>query len=69
MQHNKKYDSETAETFRMKIFLENKHKIALHNQRFEQGLVKYRLGLNKYADLLPHEFTATLNGFNKTSLK
>lgn len=50
----------------MKIFMENRHKIAKHNQRFEMGLVGYRLGVNKYADMLHHEFANTLNGFNKT---
>lgn len=50
----------------MKIFMENRHKIAKHNQRYEQGLVSYQLGMNKYADMLHHEFTAVLNGFNKT---
>lgn len=49
--------------------MENRHKIAKHNQRYEQGLVTYKLGLNKYADMLHHEFAATLNGFNKTQSK
>lgn len=50
----------------MKIFMENRHKIAKHNQRFEMGLVSYKLRVNKYADMLHHEFAATLNGFNRT---
>lgn len=51
----------------MKIFMENRHKIAKHNQRFEMGLVSYKLGVNKYADMLHHEFVRTLNGFNRTT--
>ncbi|XP_030752471.1 cathepsin L-like [Sitophilus oryzae] len=66
MQHSKNYDSETEERFRMKIFMENAHKVAKHNKLFSQGFVKFKLGLNKYADMLHHEFVSTLNGFNKT---
>lgn len=66
VQHGKQYDSETEERFRMKIFMENSHKIAKHNKLYEQGLVSYKLGINKYADLLHHEFVTTFNGFNRT---
>ena len=50
----------------MKIYAENKHKIAKHNQRYELGQEKYKLGVNKYSDMLHHEFVNTMNGFNKT---
>jgi len=66
LQHGKNYDSETEERFRMKIFMDNSHKVAKHNQLYDQGFVTYKLGLNKYADLLHHEFVSILNGFNKT---
>lgn len=36
----------------MKIFMENKHKVAKHNAKYEMGLVSYKLGLNKYADMV-----------------
>ncbi|XP_076252101.1 cathepsin L [Rhynchophorus ferrugineus] len=65
-QHEKEYESETEERFRMKIFMENSHKIAKHNKLFAQGKVSYKIGLNKYADMLHHEFISILNGFNKT---
>nr|UHM21912.1 cathepsin L7 [Zabrotes subfasciatus] len=64
--HRKQYDSETEEKFRMKIFMENSHKVAKHNKLYAMGLVSYKLGMNKYADMLPHEIIQTLNGFNKT---
>lgn len=64
LEHSKTYDDPMEERFRQKIFLENKRKIAQHNQLYEQGKVSYKLGLNKYADLLHQEFVATMNGFN-----
>lgn len=67
MAHKKHFDSEVEDKFRMKIYAENKHKIAKHNQRYEQGLVSYRLEQNKYGDMLHHEFVHTMNGFNRTA--
>lgn len=66
IQHSKKYASNTEEKFRMKIFMENKNKIAKHNARFIKGEVSYKLGLNKYGDMLHHEFASVVNGFNRT---
>lgn len=54
------------ESFRMKIFMENSHKIAKHNKLYAQGLVSFKLGVNKYADMLLHEFTKLVNGFNRS---
>lgn len=65
--HSKKYASETEENYRMKIFMENKHKIAKHNRLFELGKVTFRQKLNKYGDMLHYEFVSIFNGFNKTS--
>lgn len=67
MLHKKQYQSETEERFRMKIFMDNAHKIAKHNKLYAQGLVPFKLGLNKYSDMLHHEFVHTLNGFNKST--
>lgn len=64
--HRKQYGSDTEEKFRMKIYMDNMHKIAVHNQKYELGLVSYKLSPNKYADMLHHEFIHTLNGFNRT---
>lgn len=69
LQHRKKYDSETEERIRLKIYVQNKHKIAKHNQRFDLGQERYRLRVNKYADLLHEEFVHTVNGFNRTDSK
>merc|ERR1719244_92839 len=51
----------------MKIFTENKHKIASHNKGFTQGHHTYKLRMNKYGDMLHHEFVATMNGFRGNS--
>ncbi|XP_055372848.1 cathepsin L [Condylostylus longicornis] len=67
MEHHKNYNEATEENFRMKIFLENRNKIAKHNQKFEQGLHSFKLKLNKYSDMLPYEFVSTMNGFNKSN--
>jgi cathepsin L len=69
LEHRKHYQDETEERFRLKIFYENKHKIAKHNQLYAAGKVSYKLGLNKYADMLHHEFKQTMNGFNYTQYK
>jgi len=64
-EHNKRYADSNEESFRMKVFMENKHKIAKHNQRASNGLHTYSLGMNKYGDMLHHEFVATMNGFKR----
>ncbi|CAG2056208.1 unnamed protein product [Timema podura] len=46
--------------------MENRNKIAKHNARFEKGEVTYKVGMNKYGDMLHHEFVNTLNGFNRS---
>ncbi|KZC08721.1 PREDICTED: cathepsin L [Dufourea novaeangliae] len=65
-EHSKLYKSDVEEKFRMKIFMDNKHKIAKHNTNYEQKKVSYKLKMNKYGDLLHHEFVNLLNGFNKS---
>lgn len=52
VEHKKTYKSEIEEKFRMKIFMENKHHIAKHNAKYEQGLISFKLGMNKYADMV-----------------
>merc|ERR1712158_87043 len=47
----------------MKIFMENKQKIAKHNTRFHKGHHNYQLEMNHYGDLLTHEFQGMMNGY------
>merc|ERR1712243_450759 len=48
----------------MKVFLENREKVAEHNARFAKGEETFTLAMNKFGDLLTHEFAALYNGYN-----
>lgn len=65
-EHSKAYNSEIEEKFRMKIYMDNKHKIAKHNSNYGKNHVSYKLMMNKYGDMLHHEFVNIMNGFNKS---
>jgi len=52
MHHKKVYESPVEEGYRMKIFLDNKRKIAEHNRKYEMEEVSYKLGMNKYGDMV-----------------
>jgi len=64
LQFNRIYE-DAEDMFRMKIFMENKQKIAKHNQLFGQGNKSYSLRMNKFGDLLHHEFVSSVNGFKR----
>jgi len=73
LQHGKHYSRRQGlqeEYFRKKIWLNNKEKIERHNQQFDKGLVTYSLAMNKFGDMLSHEFASMMNGLkvpnNKT---
>ncbi|KAK2715041.1 procathepsin L-like [Artemia franciscana] len=61
--HKKEYPSQLEEKFRMKIYLENKHKVAKHNILYEKGEKSYQVAMNKFGDLLHHEFRSIMNGY------
>lgn len=63
--HQKNYSSVDEEKFRMKIFMENKQRIAKHNSRFLMGHHSYKLEMNHYGDFLPHEFQGMMNGYRQ----
>lgn len=65
LRFKKAYDSVEDDLFRMKVYVENKHKIAQHNQLYESGSKSYSLAMNKYGDMLHHEFVAVMNGFKR----
>ncbi|XP_060523574.1 procathepsin L-like [Cylas formicarius] len=68
MTYNKAYPSADVERFRREVFIENRAKIARFNQEYSQGRRNYVQQLNPYGDLLHHEFTNILNGFNRSGL-
>lgn len=60
--HSKTYQSSEEELLRFKIFAENSRLIANHNAKYVKGLVSFKLGMNQFGDLLPHEISKMLNG-------
>merc|ERR1712127_487764 len=65
--HGKAYVSEAEEEFRMNIYLANRQKIATHNARQAAGEETFTMAMNKYGDMLHHEFTGMLNGLNSNN--
>ncbi|XP_037578751.1 procathepsin L [Dermacentor silvarum] len=63
--HGKDYDSDTEEYYRLKIYMENRMKIARHNEKYAKNQVSYKLAMNEFGDLLHHEFVSTRNGFKR----
>ncbi|PSN53208.1 hypothetical protein C0J52_04487 [Blattella germanica] len=55
VKHGKKYETVEEDDFRMQIYLQNKLKIEKHNLAYEKGIYTYKLGMNQFGDLLPHE--------------
>lgn len=66
MEHKKYYKFDIEERLRMKIYMENKLRIIKHNSDYEMKKVSFRLKMNKYGDMLHHEFKNMLNGYNKS---
>jgi len=62
--HAKNYSGPVEDKFRLKIFMENKAKIAKHNALFHEGRKSYSLKMNNFGDLLHHEFVGIMNGYN-----
>ncbi|XP_046912645.2 cathepsin L [Dermatophagoides farinae] len=60
--HRKSYDANEDE-FRFRVFMENKHLIAKHNQKAARGEKNYTLSLNEFVDLMHHEFVHIMNGY------
>ena len=58
LQFAKKYDSEIEERYRMKIYMDNKHKIHEHNKEYQQGTVSFKMEMNHFGDLVNPAFRA-----------
>jgi cathepsin L len=59
--HKKVYKDTVEESYRQKIYLENRHKIATHN--IDAAVHGFTLAMNNFGDLLPTEFRARMNGY------
>lgn len=60
--HGKSYSPE-EDVFRMKIFMDNKYRIAKHNIGHQLGHHDFTMEMNNLGDLLPHEIKMHRNGY------
>lgn len=63
----KQYATHAEENHRFRIFVDHKHKIAEHNRQYENGMVSFQMGLNRYSDMSQDEFRSRLNGYKSDS--
>jgi len=77
-EHGKTYNNVVEREFRYKIFVEALTKIIKHNREYDAGLQTFKMGLNKYSDMLhselfndaqPHREPKTLAALPKPSGK
>ncbi|XP_068128655.1 procathepsin L-like [Hyperolius riggenbachi] len=53
--HEKTYATPYQEEFRRKAWEQTWHKVQKHNQKYEEGLTKYTMAVNTFADLTQEE--------------
>ncbi|CAN2391551.1 Belongs to the peptidase C1 family, partial [Pristimantis euphronides] len=58
VKNEKEYSNFRDEIFRRKAWEETWHKVQKHNELADQGLSKYRMAMNKFADMTPEERTS-----------
>lgn len=63
------YQKADEDRRRKTIFLDNLKEISDHNERFDKGLVSYRLNVNSYGDLTTDEFLRRMNGLKEYAIK
>ena len=63
--NNRFYSSVVEETFRMRIFIQNKAKIARHNRKVSESGKGFMLQMNHLGDQLHTEVTGARNGYRK----
>jgi cathepsin L len=66
---DKNYSSPMEDKIRMKIFMDNKARIARHNQRAHFGGATFTMKMNHLGDQLNNEVISTKNGYRKGLLK
>ena len=60
MMHSKSYADRAEESRRYKIYMENCHLIAKHNQKYATNEVSYKMGINEFTDMTSEEFLETM---------
>jgi len=65
--HNKIYQDGEEALLRQLVWRENLKKVEEHNRRYRAGKVTYSLAMNKFADLMPEEMIAMINGYRNIS--
>ncbi|XP_050296911.1 procathepsin L-like [Anthonomus grandis grandis] len=68
MIYKKSYSSQEIASFRRAVFIENRAKIAKHNQEYSQGKRNFVQQMNPFGDLLFNEFNQLLNGLNRSTV-
>ncbi|CAF0712111.1 unnamed protein product [Brachionus calyciflorus] len=64
LSHKRRYPSRLDEALRFQIFKTNLEMIEQHNAKADAGEVSYRLAMNQFGDMTPHEFSIVHNGFD-----
>ena len=65
LNYNKSYSTIVEEKFRMKVFMENKARIARHNKKAHVGDASFLLKMNHLGDQLHNEVISSRNGYRK----
>jgi len=66
MQNGKSYGNQSDKEYRMGVFGQNLSKVKAHD---ENQKATYKLGLNRFADLTPEEFSIQYTGLKRDSKK
>merc|ERR1712109_87397 len=61
--HGKSYRNKEEDYRRMKVFMDNKEKIASHNSLFHEGKETYSMKMNHLGDMFDHELEY-INGYD-----
>ncbi|KAG5870088.1 hypothetical protein JTB14_015187 [Gonioctena quinquepunctata] len=60
LKYSRNYENLAEEKQRFAIFNSNLLRIKEHNEKYENGLSSYKMGVNRFADLTPKEFKERL---------
>jgi len=70
--YNKSYEDDAEHNLRQKYYLENRYLVSKHNSKFNDKSANdrpsFKMAMNEFADMISHEFAATMNGY-KPSLR